>query len=282
MADDESKSPHGPSAPSRTRTRLRSRFLLIAIAVAVVILGAAVWGIQMAFNASICMATRSHFAEVALSLVSYSEFRGHLPYPVRRESVDQPAKIGSPNAAGRPLYSWRVEIVPYLMSWHGAWEPHQPWNSPANRVLTELSSFYSYADSTESAPGENMTFPNTNALAITGPGTAFGDGNEPPRALKDVPPSTIIVVESRAAGIPWPAPGDFDFRTMPRRINAPDGKGISSRIEGGFHVIFADGQVWFLSDTLPFETLKKFFTTAEAAKHDREGILQPFALHRGP
>jgi hypothetical protein len=101
-------------------------------------------------------------------------------------------------------------------------------------------------------------------------------------ALKDVPPNTILAVETRASGIPWPAPGDFDIGTMPHTINAPDGKGISSRNECGFHVIFADGQVWFLSEKVPFESLKKFFTTAEAKWHDREEVLGQFALHRGP
>ena len=65
---------------------------------------------------------------------------------------------------------------------------------------------------------------------------------------------------------------------MPQTINAADGKGISSRNAGAFHVIFADGRVWLLSDKVPFETLKKFFTIADAEKHDREKLLGPFAL----
>jgi hypothetical protein len=89
-------------------------------------------------------------------------------------------------------------------------------------------------------------------------------------------------VETRSSGIPWPAPGDFDIRTMPRTVCARDGKGISSRNAGGFHLIFADGQVWLLSDKVPFETLIKFFTTADAEKHNREQLLGSFALHRGP
>ena len=173
-----------------------------------------------------------------------------------------------------------MEIVPYLESWHGSWDKSQFWNNPANNQLVELSFFYAYdANVTE---GQRQSFPETNALAITGPGTAFGDGKEPPRALKDVSPNTILVVETRASGILWPAPGDFDIRTMPQRINAPDGKGISSRSAGGFHLIFADGQVWFLSDNVPFETLKEFFTIADANKHDKVELLGPFVLDRGP
>lgn len=280
MTDDQSKPTQVPLGPSGSRTKPRSASLLIAISVAVLVLGIAVWGVRTAFDVSSRQATRAQFAAVARSLVDYSKVRGHLPHPVRRESVGQSLENGSDGGIGRPLYSWRVEIVPYLASWHGSWDASQPWNQPANTQLVEMSSFYAY-DAT-GPEGHPHSFPETNALAITGPGTAFGDGKEPPRALKDVPPNTILVVETRASGIPWPAPGDFDIRTMPQTINAPDGKGISSRNAGGFHVIFADGYVWFLSHKVPFETLKKFFTTTDAERNDREKLLGPYALHRGP
>jgi hypothetical protein len=141
----------------------------------------------------------------------------------------------------------------------------------------DLSSFYAF-----DAPrpkGHRQSFPETKLLAITGPGTAFGDGTGRPMAVKDAPPATILAVETGSSGILWPAPGDFDIRTMPRTVCAGDGKGISSRYAGGFHVIFADGYVWLPSDKVPFETLRKFFTVADAEKHDREQLLGPFALH---
>lgn len=153
-------------------------------------------------------------------------------------------------------------------------------DSPANRQLVDLSSFYAF-----DAPrpeGHRQSFPETKLLAITGPGTAFGDGTGRPMAVKDAPPATILTGETGTSGIPWPAPGDFDIRTMPRTVCARDGKGTSSRNAGGFHVSFADGQVWLLSDKVPFETLSKFFTTADAEKHNREQLLGPFVLHRGP
>ena len=84
----------------------------------------------------------------------------------------------------------------------------------------------------------------------------------------------------RRSGVPWPAPGDFDVRTMPQTISASDGEGISSRCPGGFHVIFGDRQVWFLSNEIPFAVLKEFFTTDGAEKHDRETVLGPYALQR--
>jgi hypothetical protein len=73
-------------------------------------------------------------------------------------------------------------------------------------------------------------------------------------------------------------PGDFDIRTMPRSINAPDGRGISSRYRYGFHVIFADGEVWGLSHDTPFEELEKFFTIDGAKQHDRDIVLRPYVV----
>ncbi len=267
-----------PLVPHDWCDKIRRRRLSFAIVVATSIFILIICGIQMARLSNLRKATTFHFRDVAASVVTYNENFGHLPWLVRRESAGRPMEIGSPNGTGRPLYSWRVEIVPFLMSWHGSWDPSQPWDSQANKQLVELSAFYAYDGSKlEAAP---RSFPETDVLAITGPGTAFGDGKEVPKALKDVSPSTILIVESRASEIPWPAPGDLDIRTMPHTINAPDGKGISSRHSGGFHVIFADGKVWFLSDKVPFETIRKFFTVADAKKNDREKLLGPYALDR--
>ena len=121
------------------------------------------------------------------------------------------------------------------------------------------------------------SFPETRLLAITGPGTAFGDGIGPPIAVKDAPPATILVVETASSGIPWPAPGDFDIRSMPRTVCSYDGKGISSQHAGGFHVIFADEYVW-LFPTKFLRVLSKFFTTVEAGTHNREQLLGPFTF----
>jgi len=279
MTRDDTGATRLPVGHSARRRNSRGWYLLIGVASAIVLSGAIFWGFREMRNGASRNETRQRFLELAVDLVCYSEQFGRLPCPVRRESVGRPTEVSSPNGAGRPLYSWRVEIVPFLMSWHGSWSRSHAWNDPVNAQLVELSSFYSY-DADEPSDERTESFPDTNILAITGPGTAFGDDKEPRTAMADVPPGTILAVESRASGIPWAAPGDFDIRTMPRTINASDGKGISSRHVGGFHVMFADMQVWFLSDKLSYQTLEKFFTIEGAERHDREKLLGPFALHR--
>lgn len=279
MADDQTRRASSLIDLFSRPARLRLVHLLAA-AVVITAIGLVVWMIQAGRNSSIREATRIQFGTVAISLMNYSEYRGRLPCPVVKEGFALSTTTSPPQRTDQPLYSWRVEIVPYLEAWHGGWDPSQPWDHPLNRHLVELSSFYTYKFS--ELKTKSPLFPDTNILAITGPGTAFGDGSEPPMVLKQVPPYTILAVETRSSGLQWPAPGDFDVRTMPRTINAPDGKGISGESSGGFHLIFADGQFWFMSDKVPFGTLEKFFTVAGAGKYDREKLLGPFALHRGP
>ena len=126
------------------------------------------------------------------------------------------------NGCGKPLYSWRVEILPFPRSW----DPSRRWDSEANKKLFgEYRGFaYPFCDPKS---GEKA-IPDTMVFAITGPGTAFGDGKTAPKSLNDISPSTILAVEVCRSGTPWAAPGDFDIRTMPRTINAAGGKEISS------------------------------------------------------
>ena len=204
-----------------------------------------------------------------------------LPFPVRNAPVR-----GRPNhfvnGDGKALYSWRAEMSDSAFPWHYTWDESLAWDSPVNHSLMWRDWCFA-ADNTPDQTHESVkrqkSFPQTVIVAIVGPDTAFGN-NKKQNVLKDLPPSVILLVESRASGIPWPAPGDFDVRTMPRTINAKDGKGISGQNPGGFVVLFADGWVWFMSEKIPFETLAKFFTIEGAKKHDREKLLGPFALDR--
>jgi hypothetical protein len=256
-------------------------YMPVAVALVLAATGLVAWLIQAARESEIRHRTRLNFGIVGMSLHNFSEAHGQLPQAsIKRSYYDQTTKKIPPKSTDRPLFSWRVEIYSYMESWHGVWDPSRAWDDPLNKQLAAFSSFYAYRAAQRT--DESQSFPDTNLLAITGPGTAFGDGNTPPRTLTDISPNTLLVVETRASGIPWPAPGDFDIRTMPQTINAPDGKGISGRSADGFHVIFADGEFWFLSSKVPFGTLKNFFTTKDAAKYSREELLGPFVLHRGP
>jgi hypothetical protein len=77
-------------------------------------------------------------------------------------------------------------------------------------------------------------------------------------------------------------PGDLDIGSMPKEISRRGQLWISGNIEGGFFVGFADGCVWFIRDTVPFDALSKFFTTHDAGRFDRENVLGQYAIRRYP
>ncbi len=203
-----------------------------------------------------------------------------LPFPVRNAPVKD--RLGKVNGSGAALHSWRAEVSDFAWCWDVGWDGSQPWDSAADRGLMWRDWCFS-ADGTPKATADSVqrqtSFPQTVMVAIVGPGTAFGDGRTR-TPVRGMPPGAVLLVESRASGIPWPAPGDFDIRTMPHTINAQDGSGVSGQNPGGFVVLFADGQAWFLSEKVPFDTLERFFTIDGAKRHDRERSLGPFALDR--
>jgi hypothetical protein len=223
------------------------------------------------------LGTHRAFTWVWFCLAQYDDAFGHLPYLVRRETVGKKTETWMPNGDGRLLYSWRGEITCYtLCGYRGVVSDlSEPWDSPANQDAGYPPYCYcSHGLRREQASCE------TNMLAICGPGTAFGCEGERPRSLKTLGSNCILAVEIRHSGIHSMQPGDFDIRDMPRTVNAADGRGISSRYPGGFHVLFSDGQAWFISEKIPFETLARFFTVEEANRCNREELLGAFALRR--
>lgn len=167
MTDDQEKAVEIPLAPSRRHASPRPVRLLIVIAAALVVIGLAVWTARAVLNSTSHKSTRMHLLLVTTALDVYSEYRGHLPYPaVRPETARHPTQAGPSNGTGRPLYSWRVEIVPDLVGWRGTWDPSRPWDDPTNKQLVELSAAYAYdVTGPEAYP---KSFPETNILAITG------------------------------------------------------------------------------------------------------------------
>ena len=118
----------------------------------------------------------------------------------------------------------------------------------------------------------------TRFAAITGPGTAFED--EHPLSLKDLPNDTILIAEVRSGVQHWMKPGgDLHIDKMPQCIDVQSGHGISGHDPEGFFVTFADGAIRLISNNVPFNELKKFFTLRGAKKFDRDKSLGKYRLY---
>ena len=183
--------------------------------------------------------TRSAYSlkNIGRALHDYQEVYGRLP----------PAVIT--NKDGKPLYSWRVELLPFLEQdrLYKQIKRDEPWDSPHNKPLLEQTPrCYRPLLGGDDNPGL------TRYQVFVGPGTAFeGEGH----TLDDFTDaaSTILVAEATVP-VPWAKPVDL--------IYAPDqplpllGGHYTQPVrflcyeiyrKTGFNACFADGTTRYIS-----------------------------------
>lgn len=139
---------------------------------------------------------RQSLARIAQAMRMYAQQNGHLPTDIT-------------DKAGRPLLSWRVELLPYLnhMPVFKRFKLDEPWDSPANKAAANLL-LTAYHDE-DAKVGEYW---GTRIHRLVGPGTLFEPGKK--LALPEMMPDrwnrTLAVV---AAGelTPWSKPADIPF-----------------------------------------------------------------------
>jgi hypothetical protein len=193
--------------------------------------------------------------QIGLALHNFHDSYHRLPPAVRRDK------------AGRPLASWRFQILPWVEAIMKEVHYDDRWDDPANRLLSSTP-FPVYCWSPEKQLSDSV---HTNVVAVTGPGTAF-DGDQAVR-LDEIDSDTILAIEIAESGFHWMEPGDLAIDQVP--------ESITQGLDGcGVHVLFADGSVWTLSPEVPMEDLKKFFTIEGAKRYDRDETLGPYAIHR--
>jgi len=191
---------------------------------------------------------RNNLQRIAAALKAYSNDHGSYPTPTVTD------------ATGRPLYSWRVLLLPYLGE-QGLYEKFvltEPWDSANNlSLVSRMPDVYA-------APAS----PDANALGeacymlITGPGTLFpasGPLNE--KAVTDSPAETLLVVEVRNQGDAWTKPSDLDVSKLKLQINAKGSDAISSNeSSSGASAAMVDGTSVILPPLLPGSTLRGLIT----------------------
>jgi hypothetical protein len=197
----------------------------------------------------------NNLKQIYLALANFDDVYRRLPPPVRSDE------------AGRPLCSWRFQILPFVEAMMNRLDFGDRWDDPSNRWL--LNMYHPiYCWSTDRGAGGLRC---TNVAAITGPGTAF-DCERTVR-LGEIPANTVCLIEIHDSDTYWMEPGDLRVDNITESIvRGIDGDGV--------HVLFADGTVWFISADVPFNNLRKLFTTKGAAANDRERLLGPYALRR--
>jgi prepilin-type processing-associated H-X9-DG protein len=189
---------------------------------------------------------RNNLKQIGLALHNYHDVHGCFP----------PAYVT--DAAGRPLYGWRVLILPYIEQkpLYDQFCLDEPWDSLNNLTLsqTPIDEFGCPSDESWRTKGAAAT---TNYLAVVGSGTMWpGNTSRCFADVADGTSNTIAVVEVLNSGVHWAEPRDLHADQMAPNVNPEVGQGISSGHPGGANVAFVDGHVSYLPSDIPPETIR--------------------------
>ena len=175
--------------------------------------------------------------KIGLALHNYAQ--AHRTFPPAY-SVDED---------GKPLLSWRVLILPYLMNGEYLYKQfhlNEPWDSEHNKTLiARMPPVYSNPDSTLASEGK------TNYLTFRGEKTLYpGNKGVDFASITDGLSNTLMTIEvSDAKAVIWSKPDDLEIESV------DSAEGLSALRPAGFYVGFADGHVEFLKSSITLSDL---------------------------
>jgi hypothetical protein len=156
---------------------------------------------------------------------------------------------------GKPLYSWRVLLLPYLgeTALYQKLKLDEAWDSPHNApLLANMPKVFHMSSG-------NLRGNMTAFTVFTGEGTPFPPGKQGvrlPQGFPDGTSNTILIVETMLP-VHWASPGDIYVAPeveLKRRVG--------TRSNGGTLAAFADGTVRILPKTITEELLRAYVTPA--------------------
>jgi hypothetical protein len=192
---------------------------------------------------------------ILLAIRDHVVDKGVWPVAIRRDEL------------GRPTCSWRRTEHPYVWSPMSSTLWDLPWFSTDDLLwLAKTDRNDRLAPASLGSDEDHLTW----IAAVTGPGTVFPDDYP---FSGEVPHDTIVLIEYAGLDSVFSQPGDVDVRQVTSAITqGGDGRGV--------HVGFADGSVWYLDKSVPFEHVNHFLTIEGARQHDRDELLGPFRFPR--
>jgi hypothetical protein len=177
---------------------------------------------------------------------------------------------------GKPLYSWRVQILPFIESnpLYAQLKKDEPWNSPYNaKFLRYIFPEYICPNTIR----EKNDF-STNYIAIIGPGTAWREDGPVKRSdLPDGGKHTVMVAEVVDSGVHWAEPRDLTVDEALEGLKTGKGLHISSAHPGCIFVLFADASVRALPSQMPISIWKKLLAGEITDVDNIESMIDPSA-----
>ncbi len=188
-------------------------------------------------------ATRNRLRPIAIAMHMYHDLHGSFP----------PAVLVGPD--GTTPHSWRVALLPLLghQALYDQYRRDEPWDSPHNlQLLEQMPDVYR-------APTRSTHSTQASLFALVGPGTINPSPHEASRIADviDGTSRTIMLVQV-ARDIPWTKPEDIAY-DVGQPLPA-----LGGFYRNGFHAVFADGAIRFLSTSLDEPSLRAWISAASA------------------
>jgi len=175
---------------------------------------------------------------------------------------------------GKPLHSWRVLILPHfnIKEYEELYDQirlDEPWNSEHNRQFHDIVISVYQCPTSQRNGITTRFFPKLDDRpgacyysVVIGDETPFpGAASTSYADITDGTSNTFLVVE-RPIPVCWMDPNhEIHYDIAAKGVNR-DLFGISSVHPGGANVVFADGSVHFLSETLCPKILRSLLTKA--------------------
>jgi hypothetical protein len=209
--------------------------------------------VQAAREAARRTQSLNNLKQLALAMHNYHDTYRHFPAAY------------STDAAGEPLLSWRVYLLPFLeeQTLFEQFRLDEPWDSPHNRqLIAQMPDVFR-------APGSQLLQGKTNYLGIRGEEMAFiapkqaGPRPEGSRMADFTggTSNTLMIVEaSDAVAVEWTRPADYEPN------EAQPAAGLVGLRPGGFQAAFADGSVRMISSEIDPAMLMRLYRKTEAVE----------------
>jgi hypothetical protein len=200
----------------------------------------------------------SRVHDIGAAFRAYQQENGRLPPAVVRDQ------------AGRPLYSWRVLLLPYLAQEdvYKQFKLDESWDGPENRTLAEKTPRCYRPWSGADPQGL------TRYRVPVGPGTAFERDGLTRDDFPDGLAETLLVAEAGEA-VPWSKPEELAYDpggTLPALGGAfaKPSHFLCYEVarEPGFNAAFADGSARFIRGNAGEAALRALFTRNGGEKVD--------------
>jgi hypothetical protein len=176
------------------------------------------------------------------------------------------------DAEGKPLYSWRVLILPFFeynqyKTLYDQFHLDEPWDSEHNKKFIS-EPLIIFQSCNEQHQDKNTNYYSAYAMVVGANTISSGSNCVKPEEITDGMNQTLLLVETRHK-IPWTSPLDVSFDALDKGVTPFDKPPLVDDGIGSYHqkyhkkganVVMIDGTVKYLSpDTKP-EILKALAT----------------------